>query len=1228
MYEMVSLNAPELRRTAASLKKYDAKSAIPQLGALLTVPALQANTVRLETLVHLAVAHCHGRSHLDVTEIDEWLNNHLGNTGIARLEDPAEDVFVINVGTPEGNRRIFNGIWHSNDYFVQVVIDTLYDSKVPRECRTLLVPAFALLALSDCVAERVGLQRWHSEPSIPSGTVELPSATRIADRARAVTFTAGDLSVLGINRNTLEPFVLRDEDKQALASETIGYSSLERRPLIDLGGDLVLVLPHVVSPAIIRFVLTELRRIGYLSAFSKALATRQALQVKGDGLRELMGEADSLPPPGAEGNTPSLHSWLLKYDIDKYLHVILLHDRMDCLDAEGLASFMEYPDEQRAGLEKYLHQVSSHCKSLPEFAEGMTLLIIGGLGRNFVLGFEDWPDQWRLSVLQISDFLMLAAETDRPVARYLKCIKQKEWAEGKGVNFLIDGDYGFYCYWRQQNYQLVRRDVRLTPGSIFWIHSDSVLPVREEVRKLVDRHVLQTTAGSYVTVMRLHRDIYFKSTLDRPIYVSLAHLNASWLAGVVETNRGPNWLVVKPRQGAEHVLRFIYQVWFQFIDLYGRLVFEIETLYPQASAGGIEIRLNLDDVVVPEDYPEFRLGETVGKSEVVVNPRQRTAEVKFPSDLLRHFQQPENIGERVVLRSIAEGMISLYQETAEDVEESVLDTIVHCVIGDSGMRVLHVFRIDPFEHLLARQNGQLVFLAYEDFAFSKLGLSEGCTSASSGTSIVSKAECNTFLHCVVDKVWNRLRQRLQHFDRASVIRKVLEVQEAAIQDRDHWRRTAQALLALFTPTDDVHAIAQERESDRTNVSLAARTILEMATCECPSSGGQQLSRWALDGLLAQAALLIEVATHSDAIKNDLTEPRLELQANGEYAIDRSFHDTVIKPFVTAYHREKFENVASKYFELYCKRPDREQVRVDEIFSCNFISAFQAEFGLTLEDVRVGFAALMDIASECDAVVVETTLGNIRDRLTTRGQLTPDACKAFIHTFSIFHRPKWDKPPRGFAMKDLYPWRYDRRLSASVRPILVFGEKDNDKALFGAGALANGCIYLLDRSEQGRLPQEFFTSKEMKEYSGAVNNKRGHAFAGWVAEQMRKQDWHTRREIQMTELGAPADLGDVDVLAWKPDGTIRLIECKRLTFARTVAEVAKICRRFQGEAQDELDKHVQRVKWVKANFTCLQQIVGFVPDPACIDDRLVTNIQVPLSYLESLPIEAYKIGPLK
>ena len=222
----------------------------------------------------------------------------------------------------------------------------------------------------------------------------------------------------------------------------------------------------------------------------------------------------------------------------------------------------------------------------------------------------------------------------------------------------------------------------------------------------------------------------------------------------------------------------------------------------------------------------------------------------------------------------------------------------------------------------------------------------------------------------------------------------------------------------------------------------------------------------------------------------------------------------------------------------------------------------------------------------------------------------------------------DQPPSGFRQKDLYPWRFSRRLSVTARPVLIFGEQDDDKVFFGAGTLKFGWGYLLERTERGHLPQDFFRSREMKQYIGKVNDERGHAFARSVADQMRRDGWQVRNEVQMTELGGSSELGDIDVLAWKPSGEIRLIECKRLRLARTVAEVSEICRRFRGEAKDELDKHVRRITWVRANTSGLQPIVGFVPDKSRLDDRLVTNTHVPMTYLKSLPIKANKIGPLK
>ena len=518
---MVPLNDPTLQRIVGSLRKCDLKFTVAKLGGLLTAPELQGNTVRLETLVHLAVAHCQGSRNPGLSEISRWLNKGLLRTGIAHLEDPVDDVFITNVRTAEGNRRVFEGIWNSNSYFVQIVIDILSDSRVPVECRKALAPVFALLTLSDCVAERVGLQRWHFEPSLPGGTVKLPSTTRIARRARAVTFTANDLGVLGINRNLLAPFIFREEDKHALASETTGHSCLERHPLVNFGGDLVLTLPSAVSPAIRGFILTELQRMGRLQAFSTALATHQTRQVEEEGIREIIARAEILKPPAPNRNIPSLHDWLFKHDVDKYLHVVLLHDRMDWLDVQGLSSFMTYPDELWAGLEKYLSQAACYCRSLPSFTEGMTLVVLGGLGRGFALPIENRSDKSSLSFIGISNLLMLAdelpaGEVDHPLTSYLKCIKQKEWLEGKGIYLRgVNGDYNLYCYWRGQNYQLVPREFQLTPGSKVTIANAWSLPVRAEVRSRVDCHsyVFRQQTDSYLysgqtasqwTLFRIH----------------------------------------------------------------------------------------------------------------------------------------------------------------------------------------------------------------------------------------------------------------------------------------------------------------------------------------------------------------------------------------------------------------------------------------------------------------------------------------------------------------------------------------------------------------------------------------------------------------------------------------------------------------------------------------------------------------------------------------------------
>jgi len=1225
---MIPVCSSETSDLAQILKSYDLKDTLARVAGLLTAPYLQANALRLEILVHLVVAHASGEKKVDYVDLEKWLNKYLGQTVSAMLEDPVEDVFISNIETPEGNRRIFEGTWESNDYFLQVVLDILLSDHNQEKWQSLIYPTLALLRLSDFVAERLNLFRWHIEPSTDKGFISIGPSTRVKTRAQAISFTDKDLDGLEITRDILSPFIFSLKDRNNLLNESIGNTSLERHPLIDFGEILILCLPHAISPAIRYFILKKLSELGSLKTFEKFLYAYQAKQVEEEGLRELKDQTESLhPPPPDEGLTPSLHSWLLKYDINKYLHVILLHDRIDKVEEKGLSNLLNYPEPVRGGLDKYLNKVAKYCQTLPDYVEGMTLIVIGGIGRGFSLGFNELPENWLLSSIRIPDLLMLAGEIEDPVKRYLKCFKQKSYAEREGVEFInINGDFNFYCYWRRLKYQLVPRELRVCTGSNIVVSNDFVLSLREELRNLNDRHVTKTAEGFYTRVMRFGRDHYFKSMQVRPIYASLDLLQVGILAGSVETMRGSTWLTIKPREGDEKVRHLLYEIWSGFIGLFDRLVNEIEFLIPHLSKEPIEIRLNFDEVLIYDEYK--KAGTSAPNSEPTIDlwKNRNIAEIKFPPDFLVCFQNPENAGERFLLKIIARCLLGIQLGEMKEIESSSIENVLKKIINENT-RILHLFpTYIPIEYLLAQKKQRFINFPQEDFVFAKLKLSDGCTVLKQDAFFRTKSECNKFLHMTVKKIWKELRTLLRQFDRTSVIRQTLAVNEAILQDRDQWRRTAQAVISLYNPVENVFMIAQSREHDRSQVALPARTILEMAICECPDSGGRILSQWDLDEILAKAALLLEVATDSDAINADLINPKIELHANGEYGINRDFHDTVIRPFLENYFKEEFEDAASNYYKLYQRERPNKQKKADKFYSNKFISAFTAEFGLSPDESIDGIAELLDLAVELDNVVIEITLGLLHKRLIERRGLSLSAYNCFLKTFGLFHRPAWDKPPSGFKNKDLNPWRFSRRLSSVVRPLLIFGEKENDKVLFGAGALRQSFGYIFDRIEQGQFPQTFFTSQEMKSYCGTVNHQRGHLFTKSVAETFHNKGWEVRIEVQMTELGAQSELGDIDVLAWKSHKEILIIECKRLQFARTVAEVAEICRRFRGEVNDDLDKHLRRFAWVKEHPLNLERIMGFSAVSSQIDIRLITNTHVPIKYLTSLPISVDKIFP--
>ena len=849
---------------AKTLGNYRLAPTLAQLGGLLTAPSLQRHILRLELLIHLAVLHCSGLRDPSQREATAWLTDYLGLTPLALLEDPPEDVFVSNVRTDDGNRRIFEGLWDANDYFAQQLVDVLSHDRTPRQCRDLIPPITALLTLSDSVANRLTLSRWHSGSS-PSSSFRLPSSAQYRQHTDAVTFRDNDqLAALGLARRFLQPFVLREGDRQSMASETLHFSSLERRPLVSIDGNLILALPTAPSVAIRRFALTEMKHNDHLDAFAKTLAAYQAHEIESLLKQELANGAQpiALPSVPLPKDLPRLSPWLIEYDTDKYLHVVLLHDRLDGESVDDLTCATRFSDGSVAAVHCYIREIAERSLSLPSCHTDDTLIIVGGLGHSWVLPHPPAIANWNVSIIGIADFAMLIDEGNHALTRYLKSVAQRRLAEGHNIYFQVFDDYSFYCNWREQNSRAIPLDVPLGRPSVVVVPTDAALPVRKLTRARIDRHSVPTATGQYITVSRLITTSYFDHMHSRPIYASADYADRKLLKGVVETEHGANWFTVIGHDGVPARMLLLFEIWTGFIEFFARIVSTIEAIDPESSSAPLEVRLDVSKVAQPESAatPVESYGTIVPTT--TLDREKRVVDIAFPKDFLQVFRRPSNAGEALIIRSIAVGLLMLRRTSS--VDPTVLDSVVGDVIPNDGTRILHLFELHPFDYLLAEDSQEVDFRTLDDIGFLSPGLAAGCYDAARGPALASKSECGEFLHKLVDKIHGQLSTKLRELDRALLIQRVYRIHDAVLHDRDHWGRTSLALQAIHGAETSVADVARERESMRSKLAVSARCLLELGICECPAVGGRRPSQRDVDVLLAHAELMIQAATGGSA----------------------------------------------------------------------------------------------------------------------------------------------------------------------------------------------------------------------------------------------------------------------------------------------------------------------------------------------------------------------------
>jgi hypothetical protein len=1209
------MNHPKIQLLTEVLKGYDLTSTVAKIAGLACVPRFQANSYRVEILSMIAVACCEGSKRATWQHFRTWLNRQLGSYEIACMEDPAEDVFVVNVVTAAGEFRVLGGLWEAGESATTLLYEALtaYGGKGQRAW---LQPATALLRLSDAMVSRSGLERWQMEPSKPKAEVLLGPSTPIDEWSHRVTFTSSELNELGIDTDDLSHFVFDLNGRKSLLNQNNQESDLHRRPLLNVGDVFVVAIPTAVTYAVRRFIVDQAARFNQLATLQTVLAAsaqRRAERMAAVGSRHSIQGVDI---PQAYRNPESeFQSVVKRVGEHRFLHFVLQIDDLEQVLSTGFLGVNEPSASTRSDFNEHIASVRGHVHANYDVHAGYTFWLPGVLGQAFMGVPPTATPLWTFEVARLCDLEMLFRDSSDPIDRVMLLMHQKQELELQGLELPNhNGLLNLYAYWSQQGFHLRGSDMPHDHPLFVQIGTDYVAQYRADRRRAVDEHCELMLSGSSTIVQRTNSESEYQVVLDVPAYVSLSQISSGLLSFCLKHRGAVFWLTMRPPTEKGTNSRVIFELW-EALQLFVHRAFTSTFLSTSFQRPVVEVTLDFSSLVSqPKAVDDATLSATLS----VTPAADGAVVVTCGPGFLRNFDGVSNNGEQYLLSELLRALVRLADvSTTRPIDYS---SEANRILGGTDARVLHTFRYwSDVEFLIAANSRRRYQAPKEHIQSSIRSAFTWMESPKKPTAIDIKPSVTALNSAVTNQVVH-LTSALSKFNVQTLIRELLHRHETLLREKHRWRATARAVRGLYG-VEDGTGVASSTSQEYAQLQICLRALIEAAVCECDKAAGMTPDDFQIDELVGQMATINELGRSSDVLYYDLSDGGITLYPNGSYSLNTELLSQISTPYLMESFGVDYAKSSADYESWAGNKEETKESQEESIFdSPAFLKAWEAEYNHSFEAFRAIAGALQNMAVLQQDIVVEVAIEDIKPEPEAYAFTATDVY-AFVEAFSLQTRPTWLAQPPTTLPKEINPWRFQRRLSLMLKPMVALGPSAN-RLIYGVGTLREALAYVLDSVGAATFDKDVFRSKEMRSFLGTCVDELGRRFTEHVAEQLRKAGWHTKTELKLTQLLAPKtpNLGDIDVLAWRSDGSVLVIECKRLKQSKTIAEIALACQRFAGNVGDHLHKHLRRVEWVKENIPMVAKFTKLDATIIRIYTPLVVSRPVPFKYLQSLPLQ--------
>jgi len=657
-------------------------------GAMLLDTRLQSNCIRIESLVHLAVAVGAGTGLCSQAQLADCFN--MLDDGICgRLEDPAEDVFVSLVTSSKGNFRVLEGIWESGAFYLQRIIDLIESMPNKEPFATLRRSVFALLTLSEAVCDRASLTRYCLGEGTPRSTIT-PKFCVKANRGLLV-FDKSDLEALGLSVSDLKLFTFRNELIPYVLSESLTDSPLQRYPILLERDKMGLVLPTAVSQAIKLTAIEILFNSGFHKSFQRNLSIQYSKLFYES---RLLGSFHGTPLKFSDHGPIPIAETMIEADKGRYLHFLFFTDTYDDL-ADGATEFDQISEQRVNFFEDRILKAIESAESRPNFRNGVTLLAYCGIGRGVVAvapntGHADWavqflsaPSLYTLSNTNKFNALEIWRTLDG--VKRLKDLRVKISNQNGLLNLIawINSNEGHLICHSQVPKSFRAGHGHLTIGSNF------VRDLRHSVAVENDSHIVSTIDNRKVRVQRVIESV-FPEDNEIPIYADRQYSKEDGTPLLFKSDKRSWWCHVLPTDN----WKYDCDRWTLLKKWLPKIVPVVEPMFDNMLSDAILLKIQFEGRVV--DYLDDPLPTRVEIEESCtfeVNLPQSTLTLSVGPLFDTALSGPTNISERVLVALICRGIASLANSVLDDDQ---LEQLEVQIVENNDMRHLHAFQARKF----------------------------------------------------------------------------------------------------------------------------------------------------------------------------------------------------------------------------------------------------------------------------------------------------------------------------------------------------------------------------------------------------------------------------------------------------------------------------------------------------------------------------------------------------